>query len=300
MIRRPGLTRFLEKEKEDMSEKRYRPLAYFIATFIVTFAFWFAGAYVSFREGGSDIYLAFMLPGLLAPFVISLVMTLRSGDGRMKRDFVERLVDPRLIRPATLPFIFLMTPVAVLAAIAISMLLGGSAAELRLAEGFSFTYGLAPALLVLLLAATFEELGWRGYAFDSLESRFGFLKASILFGVLWSLWHMPLLFVKGSYQYEIMQENPWFAVNFFVSVVPLGVIVSWVCVRNLKSVLAAILFHFVINMSQEMFAITQATKCIETGVFMAIAAVLVFVDRRLFFPAGRGEDRADTKGDPHV
>ena len=273
-----------------MSDRRYRPLAYFTATFIATFVFWFAGAYVSFLEGGRDVYLAFMLPGLLAPFVISLAMTLRSGDGRMQRDLVARIVDPRLIRPATLPFILLVTPFAVFTAIGISILFGGSTGQFRFAEGFSFSYGLAPALLVLLLAAAFEELGWRGYAFDSLESRFGFLKASILFGALWSIWHLPLVFVNGSYQYEILRENPLFAVNFFVSVVPMGVIVSWVCVRNRKSVLAAILFHFLINMSQEMFDITQATKCIETGVFAAIAVVVILSDRRLYSSGGDASD----------
>ena len=36
-------------------------------------------------------------------------------------------------------------------------------------------------LLLLLLAAGFEELGWRGYAFDSLRSRYSYLKAAVVF-----------------------------------------------------------------------------------------------------------------------
>ncbi|MCK5919348.1 MAG: hypothetical protein KAG66_00300, partial [Methylococcales bacterium] len=50
-----------------------------------------------------------------------------------------------------------------------------------------------------------------------------------------------------------------------------------------KSVLAAILFHFIINMSQEMLAISQTTKCIETGVLCLIAAGIVWQDKALFF-----------------
>ncbi len=138
-------------------------------------------------------------------------------------------------------------------------------------------------LLLLLLAATFEELGWRGYAFDSLQSRFNYFKASLIFSLLWSAWHFPLLFVKDSYQYEIYQENIWFAVNFFVSIIPMGIIVSWICIKNKKSVLAAILFHFIINMSQEVLAMTQVTKCIETGVLMVVAAIIVWFDHSLFF-----------------
>ena len=138
-------------------------------------------------------------------------------------------------------------------------------------------------LLILMLAAGFEELGWRGYAFDSLQSKYNFFTASIIFSVLWSLWHFPLIFVNNSYQYEIFNENIWFAVNFFVSIISMGVIISWFCIKNGKSVIAAILFHFIVNMSQEMLEITQITKCIETVVLIVVAAAIIAIDKEMFF-----------------
>jgi membrane protease YdiL (CAAX protease family) len=155
--------------------------------------------------------------------------------------------------------------------------------QLQLSEGFSFSYGFVPVLLLLLLAAVFEELGWRGYAFDSLEQRYSYLTASILFGIIWSLWHAPLIFVNNSYQYEIMHQNIWYGINFFVGTVILGIIVSWVCSKNRKSIIAAIAFHFIINISQEALAITQTTKCIETVVLAGVALALIVIDRDLFF-----------------
>lgn len=134
------------------------------------------------------------------------------------------------------------------------------------------------------MAAGFEELGWRGYAFDSLQSRYNLFTASIIFSILWSLWHFPLIFVNSSYQYELFHENIWFAVNFFVSIIPMGVIISWFCIKNGKSVIAAVLFHFIVNMSQEMFAMTQTVKCIETAVLAVVAAVIVVLDKEMFFP----------------
>ncbi len=113
------------------------------------------------------------------------------------------------------------------------------------AEGFSFSTGVVPVLTVLLMAAAFEELGWRGYAFDSLLSRFNYFKSSLIFSILWSLWHLPLILVKDSYQYEIMQENMFFAVNFFVSIIPMGFIISWICIKKQKKAFfAAVLFSF--------------------------------------------------------
>ena len=63
----------------------------------------------------------------------------------------------------------------------------------------------------------------------------------------------------------------------------MGVIISWICIKNRKSVLAAILFHFVINISQEALAITQVTKCLETIVLIVVASAIIAVDKKMFF-----------------
>jgi len=225
----------------------------------------------------------FMLPGLMAPFLISLVMIFMSKNSDLKKDFVNRLINLRLIQPKVLPAFFLIMPLSVLVSIFLSLPFGGSISQFQFAEGFSFSSGFVPVLLLLLLAAGFEELGWRGYAFDSLQSRQTYLTASIIFSILWSLWHFPLIFVNNSYQYEIFHENIWFGVNFYVSIIPMGVIISWICIKNGKSVLAAILFHFLVNISQEILNMSQTTKCIETVVLTVVAAVIIVLDKEMFF-----------------
>lgn len=279
-----------------ISHDHYKPLTYYSLTFLSTFALWFAGAYVSFRNDGGGLYMLFMLPGLVAPFIISLAMIASSGNRALKGDFLNRLINPRLINPKFIPAFLLIMPLSVLAAVALSLPFGGSISQFRFSEGFSFSAGFVPVLLLLLLAATFEELGWRGYAFDSLRSRYNYFTASLVFSVLWSLWHLPLLFVKNSYQYEVLQENVWFAVNFFVSIVPMGIIISWACIRNGNSVLAAILFHCNINMWQEMLNISQSTKCIETMVLAVVAAFIIAMDQALFFSEGPTEAEAGGAG----
>jgi membrane protease YdiL (CAAX protease family) len=224
-----------------------------------------------------------MVPGLMAPFLISVVIVWTSKNTELKMDFVNRLVNPRLIRLKMLPVIVFVMPLSVLASILISLLFGESIYQIRLSDGFSFSSGFIPVLLLLLLAATFEELGWRGYAFDSLQSRYNYLSASFIFSFLWSLWHFPLLFVNGSYQYEICHQNIWFGVNFFISIIPMGVILSWICLKNRKSLIVAIVFHFIINMSQEMLEITQTTKCIQTVLLFIVVAVIVTIQKEMFF-----------------
>ena len=262
---------------------QYRPVKYFVLTFLTTFSLWFAGAYISFQAGKEGLYILLMLPGLMAPFIVSMAMIFTAKNSSLKKDFVNRLIRFKRIQLKTLPVFILLMPLSILLSIALSLPFGGSVSQFQFAEGFSFSTGFVPVLIVLLLAATFEELGWRGYAFDSLQSRHTYFTAAIVFSILWSLWHFPLIFVKGSYQYEILHQNIWFAVNFFASIIPMGVIISWVCTKNGKNIPAAILFHFIINISQEMLAISPTTKCIETVVLTVVAIGIIMMDKALFF-----------------
>ena len=264
-----------------ISDYNYKPILYFSTTFFATYVLWFAGAYVSFQENISGLAYLFMLPGLMAPFLISVVMIEKSKRTDLKTEFFNRIFNPRLIRLKMLPVLLFVMPLSVLVSIIISLLFGESITQFQLAEGFSFSPKFIPVLLMLSLAAIFEELGWRGYAFDSLQSRYNYLTASIVFGLLWSLWHFPLIFVNGSYQYEIFHQNIWFGINFFVSIIPMGVIISWICLKNKKSVIAAIIFHFIVNMSQETLEITQTTKCIQTVVLIIIVIAIATMEKEL-------------------
>ena len=173
----------------------YKPLLYFSITFLSTYSLWFAGAYVSFQEGKSTLYTLLMLPGLMAPFLISLAMIMKSRNRDIIKDYVNRLFNPRLIQPKLIPALLFIMPLSVLASIILSLPFGGSIAQLQFSGEFSFS-GFVPVLLLLVFAAVFEELGWRGYAFDSLQSRYSFFTATVIFSILWSLWHFPLVFVK--------------------------------------------------------------------------------------------------------
>jgi len=268
---------------KDMTTATYKPTRYYTWTYLITFTLLLLGAYVS-RVNSNGLFLAFIVPATMTPFVVSLVMILRSKDHSLRTDFGRRIVNLRLIDPRMLPIVLLAGPLLAVVSILISLPLGGSISQFRFSDGFSSAGVMIPGLAMLFIIATLEELGWRGYAFNSLQSRTNtFFKASLLFGVLWALWHLPLVLVKDTYQYQITQENIWFAVNFFISVVPLGIFASWIWVKNRKSILAVVVFHFLVNVSQEAFSATQTTKCIETVVLIAITAVIILLDKKLFF-----------------
>jgi membrane protease YdiL (CAAX protease family) len=266
----------------------YKPVRFFSITYGITWISWFLAAFFSYQKNGELIYILFLLPGLVAPFATALWMILGSKSTELKKTFVNRLFNLRLIKPVSLIPISTIMPATIVISTLISLLFGQSITQLQFSEGFSFSVGFVPVLIVLILAASFEELGWRSYAMDSLNAKFNYFTATLIFGMLWAGWHFPLFFINGYYQNEIVRMNVVFGINFMVSVVPMAFIISWICKLNRGSILAAIIFHFFINICQEALQITQVTKCIETIVLFLIAAMIVTLNRKMFFEKPEG------------
>ncbi|MET0119585.1 MAG: type II CAAX endopeptidase family protein [Candidatus Thiodiazotropha sp. 6PLUC9] len=260
----------------------YKGKNYFLVVFFSTFLCWGVGGTMSFSPDWLDYYMLPMLLGLMMPAIVAVLFIWLQPVSEMKRDFTQRLLSFRNIRPGVFLLSLVLMPLSVVLSISISLLFDGSIDQFQLSEAFSFNSGFVPVLLLLFIAAVFEELGWRGYGFESLEKGRSFLSASMIFGVIWSLWHLPLLWVNHSYQYEIYQLSPWYAVNFFLGTAVMGVIISWVCHINQRSILVAILFHFIVNLSQEMLSMTQQTKSIQTFVLIGFAVVIIINQWSLF------------------
>ncbi len=103
-------------------------------------------------------------------------------------------------------------PFALFLATAISLLFGQPIEQFSLSPEFTIFGGEAFLILVILfLAPTFEELGWRGYGMDSLKEGKSLMKVTLIFALLWNLWHLPLFFVKGYYQFELIHMNVIYA-----------------------------------------------------------------------------------------
>jgi membrane protease YdiL (CAAX protease family) len=201
----------------------------------------------------------------------------------LKKDFKEKMLGAFRVKPLVVLLSILIFGVVIASSILLSTLFGQSLSQFSFVCGFSFSIGGVPTLLTLILTALFEELGWRGYAEDSIASYCSWWKESLIFGVVWALWHLPLFFIPGSYQWEIFQQSPWFMVNFLVSVMPLGFLFTWVYVKNKRSIFACMFFHFAVNFLQEQIAMTQVTKCVETGVIYVVAAIIIATNKDLFF-----------------
>jgi len=135
---------------------------------------------------------------------------------------------------------------------------------------------------MLFGAALFEELGWKGYGVDSLRGQRTFFTATLIYAVLWAFWHTPLFFINGYYHNLILRANPLFALNFFVSVLPMAFIVNWLWYKNKGNILTAALVHAAANF-QGLLPMGQMAKGLETVVMIIMAIIIVSLDRKIFF-----------------
>ena len=93
--------------------------------------------------------------------------------------------------------------------------------------------------------ALMEEGGWRGFALPRMEQRSGPLVGTLLLGVLWWLWYLPLfLLVPG---YEPVGTGLVGILSFLGSVViwitALSFVFTWVFNNTRGSILLAMLLH---------------------------------------------------------
>lgn len=70
--------------------------------------------------------------------------------------------------------------------------------------------GLAAAIPLLLVNTLFngipEELGWRGFMLPLAQRHRSALQASLIVGFWWGLWHLPLFFIKGTFQATFSEQ----------------------------------------------------------------------------------------------
>ena len=257
---------------------KYRPVLFFLMAYLFTWIFWVPAIFVNETLGS-----VLMVLGLFAPPVVSTVFVLASGSDVLKRDLKNKLIGFYRVKWGNVAISIVVFAVIIVCSILLSLAFGQSLDQFSFTDDFSFTgVGIGSALVTITLASIIEEVGWKGYCEDSIGEYMNWFWESMVFGALWSFWHFPLIFIKGTYQAGLM-VNPLYVINFFVSGIPLGFISTWVYLASDRSILACMIFHLFVNFMQEKIAMTPETKCVETIVVTVAAAIIVIREKDMFF-----------------
>ena len=186
---------------------------------------------------------------IAGPSIAALVLATVLGRGELRR-LLAGFSPSRLSVRWTV--VALVLPLAMMAtAIAVSVAAFGAPSP-------AVTFSLAGVVLAEFVRVLFlggpvgEELGWRGFALPRLQQHRNALDASILLGLVWGVWHLPLYLVLGTGQSEILRAgtSPAFAIGGFIGwTIGLSVLFTWLFNQTGGSLIVVILFHAAVNLA---------------------------------------------------
>ncbi len=256
----------------EATESKTRIVLYFLIAYAISWACFIPVA----LESQKTITLPFspqisLVIGVFGPFISAFFLTWKRSGRLGMWQFLKRGFDWRF--PFYIYCFIAFVPICIST---ISYLIVG---------------GNNPSLDILTIAATFvlffflggsfgEEFGWRGFALPALLKEQKPLVASLIIGILWAMWHLPLFWMVGTSQYH---TPIWL---FTISVTAGAVQLTWIYIRTKGNIFACLLFHTFTNITVEIFPIEaiggiDSRVYYETAFGVLVAIILIIFDRKL-------------------
>ncbi len=258
--------------------RRHPILGFILFSHGWTFAFWALSALLAGEAGvwSGPASVVFYLGGagvFLGGVVMSGVLGGRAGLAALWR----RVIDPRRIGWRWWVLVLLLTPGLTLMAAALAKLLGLDPAlegAHQLALRFADPVPLVAFLGFLLLIGPLpEEIGWRGYLLDQLLVRIPPIAASAAIALLWWSWHLPLAHLPG--YFDAFTRTPPSALRGLVDLLPTAVLYTWIFLNTRRSVLAAILFHWIGNLTGQLLLPSDDVRLLRLVLEYTLVAALI-------------------------
>ncbi|MDI6697091.1 MAG: CPBP family intramembrane metalloprotease [Anaerolineales bacterium] len=266
---------------------------YFVLALGWAWLCWVPAALIGLSSGRTPLVAALHYLGGVSPLAAALIL-LRLEPTAERADFWRRLVDTRRIAPFWWTVTLLTIPALTALAALLDRVLGGAGAQLEAAADLAenplaaLPSALLLALFLLIFGPLPEEIGWRGYALDRLqrgraENGLGMdaLRASLMIGTFWALWHLPLYFIADTFQHNVgvFTTRYWLIT---LGLFPTSVLMTWIFNATQRSTLTAVLFHFMGNWIGELFELSPRAEVFLLSItLLAALGVIVAWQARL-------------------
>ena len=263
--------------------------AFFATTFVLTLIFWGIPAVlqmsvVNTADTSTETSLLAMLLLMLGgftPSIAGIIMAYRVDKRAGLLDLWKRFLQFNLGSKWYL--VMIVIPVIIAAGTMVMYALQGGV-FIR-PEFFNQPATLIPIVISVFIGGPFsEEFGWRGFALDRLQARWGAIKSSIILGLAWAVWHLPLFLIPGTGQYALGNPALMFPIYVFY-VIGMSIAITWAYNNTNRSIWGAIFFHFTLNFTANIqLLISELTpRFLYIGnaimtIFMA--AILVVIIRK--------------------
>jgi membrane protease YdiL (CAAX protease family) len=257
-------------------------VAFFALTFLLSVPFYILNALAYLNVVGKPemgaLYIALFT---VTPIASASILTFRRRGSKGLKELLGRIFDfKRITKRRWYVAIILLSPLIFLSSLALIVLL-----DMQVPPALTPFVALPALFLLFFLLATGEEVGWMGYAFESMQARVSALRAAIVLGLIWAFWHVPFLI--------FMMPDPFDLIAQFITTVGIRILMAWIFNNTGKSVFAVILFHAVDNTALLTFPEIKAIIPWGSAILCGLIMVAAFVVTLLWGPRSLARYRFD-------
>jgi membrane protease YdiL (CAAX protease family) len=255
-------------------------VTFFVLTYVVSWTLFAAGAAIA--KGSASIFAGpLFLIGTFAPSLVALALTFRASGRTGTLALLRRVGKwPRSLG-------WYVFAVGYIAAIKLTAaLLHRFVAGAWPRFGSESWYLMAVAVVLSTPVQAGEEIGWRGYALPRLANRVGLGRGSVVLGLIWACWHLPLFFIPVGDTFG--QSFPL----YLLQVTAMSVAVAWLYWRTEGSLFITMLLHASANNTKDIVpsSVPGATNplALSTSLVAWLSVGLLWICAAYFFVRMRG------------
>ena len=268
------------------------PFVFLALTIALTWLIWLpsiiTGLIGDFGFDAEAYLIVFNIIGAFCPLIVAVALIVRRHGWSQSWVFIRQAFD------------FRTKPIYVVLALAIPLGLNivahylAPVLNLEVADSLMGTIvpdGTPTVVVVLMFIAYFifilflgggqEEFGWRGYAQQPLQERYGILNASLLIGVVWGIWHAPLWIMPGD------GHSSYSFLAFLLMTTSQAVVYGWLYNASGQKLIIPLLFHAMNNTAPGPFPIfhmipgkPETAYWIYSGVNILAAMIAAYLIRK--------------------
>ena len=253
---------------------------YLLATFGGAWLIWLPLLIVEYLRLSLPVpSFVFITLGSFAPSVAALFLTWRYAGGTELRQLLGRAL-VWCVSPIWYLLAIVGPAMVILLAMGGHLVLGGTVPD-YVPFGARWLIVAVNLVLVFLIGGPLgEEFGWRGVVLPALEARFSPPWDSLILGIIWTVWHLPLFFISASAQHSL---SFWL---FALLTMPLSILITWVYHGSTESLLLVMLFHAAVNTWSGALKISPesagSTRPLVLVVLLTWVVALLVVGRKRF------------------
>lgn len=256
-------------------------LLFLLVTFTWTWLFWLPSVLSPTEPSNPVLFALFIIGGygpLLGAFLLTFINERKSGVKFLWKRFWSVKIEKKwlLITFLLIPSLYILSSV-------IGIWFQGDPPTL---EWVSQPWVIIGYIITAFFAGGFpEEFGWRGYLLDRFQGRGNIIISSLIIGIIWGLWHLPVWLMPD----ETHTMGIFNYLLFILDVTFTSILFTWLCNSTNGSIFIAVMLHTMLNFTSFLIVLSRLGEEIYLILkfIFGILVIVIFREKNLNYKTNK-------------